>query len=1022
MDRTFALQQYGPEVQAAIDKIIALTTATTDEDGLLSAEDKAKLDALGISYNTTSYWGQHSSYVPAAGEIVIYSDHATVLVNNVPVNVPGIKVGNGTATVSALAFSDDYLTQQLAAHAGNTEIHVTTQNKDAWNAKYDKPGTGIPKTDLEAGVQTSLGKADNAAPQATTYTKTEVDAAVGAINAKIPSQASSENQLADKAFVNSSISTETATYRGSFNLVSDLGLTIAATQAQIATALAGAISTADNNDYCFVQVPTADATPTEIARVDRYKYNGTAWAFEFSLNNSGFTAAQWAALNSGITSGLVTKLSALPTNADLQAALGLKADKSEMGVSVSGDKTTITLKSGTSAEVINQHQDISGKQDVIDDLSTIRSNAAAGKAASDALGGKTASDILNEAAAQAPKTEQKADQEIVFRKPNVTWDARAAFLKKLKGKTLAWNQLFDFPAETAFTIEAGANYPAIAAQTSQYNVISGHKYYTRVTISPTSGDMPSALYFVWKQMGDYSIAPGVGKILEPDGDTTILANTGSLRVNSSSAQAGTGKVSVSLIDLTLLFGAGNEPTTVAEFETMFPEPYYPYNAGELISNDASALETVGFNQWDEEWQNGYYDVNGVRQIESNQICTKNFIPVIAGKTYYFKAREVVQANGNICYYDADKGFIIRIDSSATFTIPAGASYIQMSFGAGYGRTYNNDICINLSDASRNGQYEPYRKSVLPLNLDKIKVKSPNIWDEEWELGEIDNSGAFIPDSSHIRTKNYTSIEQSKYYVIAPSTIAIRYYDSNKGYIGVEYVNDSREITPPSNARYFAFTTVGTTYPNNICINKSDPAFNGRYFPHGVLTLEGGLKSAGTVKDEIVGGKYVKRMGILDLSTTTLPWIYDSTYKYWRSITDVGIKNTAPSAVANIKHGEYIAVSNNNLLATPNSISINGTAIEINNGDGGPQPSGFMVFELANEEVYELVEPIVGEYMVDKDGTERAIAPLHTSDSPSAPLCADVQYGITPADSAVDAANMLKRWEYIQAQIDELNNA
>lgn len=43
-----------------------------------------------------------------------------------------------------------------------------------------------------------------------------------------------------------------------------------------------------------------------------------------------------------------------------------KADKSEMAVSASGDKTTITLKSGTSATVLNAHQDISGKQDVID--------------------------------------------------------------------------------------------------------------------------------------------------------------------------------------------------------------------------------------------------------------------------------------------------------------------------------------------------------------------------------------------------------------------------------------------------------------------------------------------------------------------------------------------------------------------------------------------------------------------------------------------------------------------------------
>ena len=121
------------------------------------------------------------------------------------------------------------------------------------------------------------------------------------VTALIPAQASASNQLADKDFVNSSIATATATYRGSYNLVSDLGLTTAATESQIGTALASAVSDEDNNDYAFVQIPTSDATPTEIARTDRYKYNGSAWVFEYSLNNSGYTAAQWAAINSGIT-------------------------------------------------------------------------------------------------------------------------------------------------------------------------------------------------------------------------------------------------------------------------------------------------------------------------------------------------------------------------------------------------------------------------------------------------------------------------------------------------------------------------------------------------------------------------------------------------------------------------------------------------------------------------------------------------------------------------------------------------
>ena len=149
---------------------------------------------------------------------------------------------------------------------------------------------------------------------------------IDAIEALIPQQATEQNQLADKAFVNSSVSTATATHRGTFNLVSDLSLTVSATQSQIATALGTAIQTADNNDYAFVQVPTADDKPTEIARVDRYKYNGTAWALEYSLNNSGFTAAQWEAINSAITGELVTKLADLPTNAELVELLAGKQD------------------------------------------------------------------------------------------------------------------------------------------------------------------------------------------------------------------------------------------------------------------------------------------------------------------------------------------------------------------------------------------------------------------------------------------------------------------------------------------------------------------------------------------------------------------------------------------------------------------------------------------------------------------------------------------------------------------------
>lgn len=103
---------------------------------------------------------------------------------------------------------------------------------------------------------------------------------INTINSKIPSQASSTNQLADKDFVNSSIANDAATFQGTFETVNDLPTT-----------------NVKKNDYAFIVSVTSEGNP----EYKRYKYNGTQWIEEFTLNNSSFTANQWAAINSGIT-------------------------------------------------------------------------------------------------------------------------------------------------------------------------------------------------------------------------------------------------------------------------------------------------------------------------------------------------------------------------------------------------------------------------------------------------------------------------------------------------------------------------------------------------------------------------------------------------------------------------------------------------------------------------------------------------------------------------------------------------
>lgn len=155
---------------------------------------------------------------------------------------------------------------------------------------YSKPSGGIPETDLESGVQTLLGKANTALQPAALEPITEL----------IPEQASAQNQLADKNFVNSSVATNTANY------ISDNGQPF--TSVADLEAYSGTLT---NNDYAFV-VGTDTAGNTTYTR---YKYNATTqtWAAEYVLNNSSFTAEQWAAISSGITALLVQKLSDLPT-------------------------------------------------------------------------------------------------------------------------------------------------------------------------------------------------------------------------------------------------------------------------------------------------------------------------------------------------------------------------------------------------------------------------------------------------------------------------------------------------------------------------------------------------------------------------------------------------------------------------------------------------------------------------------------------------------------------------------------
>ena len=118
---------------------------------------------------------------------------------------------------------------------------------------------------------------------------THADAEAERIAKLIPSDATISNNLTTKDFVNSTVATNTATFRGTYNSLAELE----------------AVADADVNDYGFVVQTSGSATVYK-----RYKYNGSAWVWEYDLNNSSFAAAQWNAINSGADASKVAQIEA----------------------------------------------------------------------------------------------------------------------------------------------------------------------------------------------------------------------------------------------------------------------------------------------------------------------------------------------------------------------------------------------------------------------------------------------------------------------------------------------------------------------------------------------------------------------------------------------------------------------------------------------------------------------------------------------------------------------------------------
>lgn len=179
----------------------------------------------------------------------------------------------------------------------SADINQVNTSLQSLNNKLDTKTTGLQRyiDNNFATIASVPTKTSDLVNDSNLINSTELNNAINSITTLIPNTATADNQLADKNFVNSSISTATAEFRGTVENLEDLNNVIA-----------------NINDYAFYKHTDVNGNTV----FDRYKFNDK-WDYEYTLNNSSFTAEQWATINSGITENSIpTKTSELTNDSD----------------------------------------------------------------------------------------------------------------------------------------------------------------------------------------------------------------------------------------------------------------------------------------------------------------------------------------------------------------------------------------------------------------------------------------------------------------------------------------------------------------------------------------------------------------------------------------------------------------------------------------------------------------------------------------------------------------------------------
>lgn len=97
--------------------------------------ENKKLEFSNIMSGTTEYWNDKPQLIPKKDTIIIYTDYQSKEEEGNIINIPGIKIADGSAFLIDQPFIDEDIRKVVSSHINNSDIHIAPQEREFWNNK-----------------------------------------------------------------------------------------------------------------------------------------------------------------------------------------------------------------------------------------------------------------------------------------------------------------------------------------------------------------------------------------------------------------------------------------------------------------------------------------------------------------------------------------------------------------------------------------------------------------------------------------------------------------------------------------------------------------------------------------------------------------------------------------------------------------------------------------------------------------------------------------------------------------------